>query len=548
MKKTQRTGLMTGMILALAIALASLCACGSGEDTSQDQQKAAGPDTSKYLTAIEDEPDTVDFQCTTINYTVGINVFDRLVEMERDEDGGVGLRPSLAESWEVSEDGRTYTFHLREGVTFSNGSPLTSSDVLYSFTRLLTHPDACNQEIAEEIAGATELENGDAKELAGFKILSDRDFSITLKEPFAAFLACIAMPAGSILDEETTEEAGDQFGKDAEHTIGTGPYILSSWVPGKNMLLTAKEDCWSGPPANAGIDMRFLTEQTDIRQMFEDGKLDILDLDEVGNAKEFYLHGDIYQDRIHEVPRISITYIALNESIKPLDDVQVRKALQLALNREALLEAVYDGYGEVENGIFPHGLYGYNPDLPEIPYDPEQAKELLAEAGYPDGIDLNISVKSSSTMWEKKLMETAAEMWEEVGVHASINVMEEGQFMDLRKTGKLACYAAMWTADYNDPDNFIYTFFGSKAKTTFRSLCYPKEDIMERVRQARGILDPDERLEEYWDLEETIVQEDAAWIPLFTRLQQYVTSERVKEFSFAWNGSVKNDYRYDVIQ
>lgn len=288
--------------------------------------------------------------------------------------------------------------------------------------------------------------------------------------------------------------------------------------------------------------MLFLSEQEEIRKLFDDGKLDILDFDDIGNSAEYYLHGDIYQDRIYEVRRIAITYIALNESVKPLDDVRVRKALQLALDRKLLLDALYDGYGEVENGIFPHGLYGFDPDLPQIPYDPEKAKELLAKAGYADGCDLTISVKSSSTMWDKKLIELASEMWEDIGVRTEIKLLEEDEFMKQRKAGKLGCYTAMWTADYDDPDNFIYTFFGTPAKTAFRSLCYPKEDIMKRVQKARAIMDPDRRLKEYNDLEKIIVQEDAAWIPLYSRLHHYVVSERVGSFSYAWNGSVKNMY------
>ena len=104
-------------------------------------------------------------------------------------------------------------------------------------------------------------------------------------------------------------------------------------------------------------------------------------------------------------------------------------------------------------------------------------------------------------------------------------------------------YTATWTADYNDPDNYIYTFFGSPENTLFRSLCYPKNDVMGRVRDARTITDPAKRLQEYQDLERVIVQEDAAWVPLFSRTRLYVTSERLADFQHAWNGSVKNVYR-----
>ena len=531
-------------LLLLLSALVSFAGCSPRtEESAASAQQTPETDTSRFLVAVEDEPDTVDFQCTTIHYTIAQNVFNRLVEMENGADGDIEILPSLAKSWEISDDGCAYTFHLRENVTFSNGAPLTASDVLYTFTRLLTHPDSCNRDIADGILGAAQLEKGETDTLAGFRVLSDLDFTITLEEPFSAFLASLSMPGASILDEETTKAAGSRFGADPDWTVGTGSFILWKWEAGKGMLLKANPNCWQGAPRCEGLDLRFLTEPQELRRMYENGEIDVLDLDEVGNAAEFFYHGDLYRDKLFQVQRIGTTYIALNESVAPLDDVRVRKALQLALNRPMLLAAIYSGRGNVENGIYPHGLYGFNPDLPEIPYDPEEALRLLAETGYPDGFGLTISANTSSTQWEIALIRLAVSMWEKVGVKASIDVLEESEFMRLRKSGRLACYAALWTADYDDPDNFIYTFFGNRENTAFRSLCYPKEDVMERVTRARGIQDAEARIREYRELERIIVQEDAAWIPLFSRLRYYATSERLRGIQSSWNGSVKNMYR-----
>lgn len=523
-----------------------LYGCSAGpkqEKASSQENEHIEPDTSGFIVAVEEEPDTVDFQCTSIHYTVAQNVFNRLVEMENNTHGSAIVLPSLAKDWEVSEDGCEYTFHLKEGVTFSNGSPLTSSDVLYSFTRLLTHPDSCNQDIVEEILGADELKSGKTDKLEGFEVLSDFDFTITLKQPFAAFLACLSMPGASIMDEETTEKAGERFGKDPEWTIGTGSYILWKWIPKEGMLLRANKDCWLGAPENEGLDLRFMTEAKAQEDLFEQGGLDILDLNELGNDAEFYMNAQEYKDRLFRVHPVGITYIALNESVEPLDNDLVRRALQYALDRDALLDSVYKGRGSIENGIFPHGLYGYNDKLPKIPYDPDEAESLLSEAGYADGFDLTISLKSSATKGERDLMEMAASMWQKVGVRAEVKVIEESEWMSLRKCGQMACYSATWTADYNDPDNFIYTFFGNKENTTFRSLCYPREEIVERVRKARTITDHNLRLAEYRELEQIIVQEDAAWIPLFSRLRYYVKGDRLEGMKVSWNGSVKNNYR-----
>ena len=533
------------LMLVLVSVFLSACSSGSHKDATTEPEPGQEPseDPSRYLIAIEDEPDTVDFQCTTIHYTIAQNVFDRLVEMENDEEGNALIRPSLAQSWEISGDRRTYTFHLREGVRFSNGSALTAADVLYTFTRLLTHPDTCNRDIIENIVGADRLEAGETNHLEGFQVLGDLDFSITLEAPFEAFLASLSMPGASILDDETTREAGTRFGKDPEWTIGTGPFILQEWVPGKGMLLKANADCWQGAPRCAGLNLRFLTDPEEIRLMFENGGLDILNLDDGGRASEYFMHGDIYQDRLYSVRRISITYIALNESVAPLDDVRVRKALQYSINRPILLDVGYSGRGQVENGIMPQGLYGCNPDLDEIPYSAEDAKKLLREAGYPDGFSLTFSVSSATSLSELSMIRAAVSMWEKIGVHAGVEILPDSRFMEQRKSGSLACYCATWTADINDPDNFFYTFFGSEENTRFRSLCYPREDIMERIRDARMIADPGARVREYRELEKTIVQEDAAWIPLFSRLYTYVSSTRLEGLHHSWNGSVKNRYR-----
>ncbi len=535
---------LCGYILFLpAFVLLYLPAEGSGSVMAAQAQETEAWDTSGFLTVVEDEPDTVDFQCTTIHYTIAQNVFDRLAEMESDRKGNAVIRPALAERWEISEDRRSYTFHLREGVTFSNGAALTSEDVRFTFTRLLSHPDSCNRDIADAIVGAKELEAGTTDTLKGFEIHDDLEFTIMLEEPFEAFLACITMPGASILDAETTREAGDRFGKDPAWTVGTGSFILRSWESGMGMILTQNPDCWQGPPHCEGLNLLFLTDPEEIRLLFENGELDILNLDDVGRTAEFFLHGDIYQDRLYEVQRISTTYIALNEAIEPLGDVRVRKALQLSLNRELLLDAGYSGHGFLVDGILPRGMYGYNPNLSKIPFDPDEAKNLLAQAGYPNGFDLTFSVSSASTQGELSLIRMAVSMWQEIGVRASVEVLEEDDFMRLRKSGSIACYSATWTADFNDPDNFFYTFFGDAENTRFRSLNYPREDIMAQVRQARTIADPDKRIQKYHDLERVIAQDDAAWIPLFSRQFFYVSSERLKGLRASWNGSVKNMYR-----
>ena len=532
-------------VLALVLAAGGLSACSFSGAADSASGSAAGEteETERILVTVDDEPDTVDFQCTTIYYTIALNVFDRLVETKVDPEGNVSIVPSLAESWVISNDGLRYTFHLREGVKFSNGEDLTSSDVLYTFKRMLTYQSACNRDIVRCIVGAEALEKRETDSLEGFHVLNDRDFSITLEKPYAAFLSCLSMPGASILDEGTTVKAGVRFGKSAYHTVGTGPFTFYSWIPKQFIILKANPDCWSGAPEYDGVVLRFITDPVEERLEYENGELDILDLDNLSDAAEYFIHGDIYQDKLVTVRQVGISYIALNEAFAPLNNTKVRRALQLGLNRQMLLDAVYSGRGNLENGIFPRGLKGYNPDLEEIPYDPEAAKELLAEAGRPNGFDLTISVKASSSPLEREMIGMVADMWKRIGVRAEVEVLDESVFMDRRKAGRLACYSATWSADFDDPDNFIYTFFGSMENSRFRSLNYANDKIMRRVNDARSILDETARMREYQELEKIIVQDDAAWIPLFSRQHFYVVGDRIEKFCVSWNGWYTTSFR-----
>ena len=194
-----------GLLLVLCLVLS---ACGNRARLVEAVDSAAEggqmeSDTSRFLRIVAETPETLDPQRDGGDDNVALNVFDRLVEVRVDADGDSAIVPSLAEAWRISEDGLTYTFTLRQGVRFSNGSALTSSDVGFTLRRLLTHPDAVGGYNASHILGAEALRSGEADALAGFRMLSDREFSVTLAEPCAAFLACLSTPGFSILDAET---------------------------------------------------------------------------------------------------------------------------------------------------------------------------------------------------------------------------------------------------------------------------------------------------------------------------------------------------------
>lgn len=548
---------LVSLTLAMTMCVSLLAGCGNKDASTTETAASAasagstatvaepdvGIDTTNYLKIQDDNPDTVDPQATTEYYTVAMNIFDRLVEVKANGDGTSEIVPSLAKSWEISDDGLTYTFTLNEGVKFSNGADLTSSDVLYTIKRMLTYEKAVNDDIYDMIQGASDVAEGKTEELAGFKIIDDYNFSLTLEEPYGAFLACLTTPGASIFDEETTEQAGDQFGIDPAVTIGTGPFTFAAWEFNSELVLSANKDYWDGAPACEGLVLKVIPDEATARMMFENGELDILDMDNNASQLEYFLNNDAYQDQIVSGPRVGVYYICLNEKFTELSDARVRKALQYSIDRQAILDSLYAGKGQLENGIFPHGLIGYNADLPEIPYDVEQAKALLAEAGYPDGFEMELCYSSDAGQTTKDMLEIISAYWAEIGVTAKVTEVDEGSFYDMRAAGEIESYTSSWSADFNDPDNFIYSFFGNESNIERRGLGYSNTEAIARVAAARAIVDEDERIAEYQDLEKLIIQEDAAWVPLFSKEHLFVVNPAVSGFKVSWNGWSGNYYR-----
>lgn len=536
------------MLAAALTAGLALTGCGGSKTSDTTESSAAGAesesaaevkgvdvDTTGYLVAaLNADIQTADVQKTSKDYEVPFNIFDRLVDVEVDADGNSKIVPSLAESWDISDDGLEYTFHLRQGVKFHNGNDFTAEDVAYTFHRLLTVEGGVNTEFIDQIKGADELLAGETDTLEGVEVVDDYTIKVTLKEPFAGFLASISSPGVSIYDSEATEAAGDQFGMDPAVTVGTGPFEFASWSFNNQLVLTRNEDYWKGASELPGVVIKIIPDTETQSMMFESGELDILDLDYAADSVDRFT--ETYPDQIVQGPRVGIVYFTMNFNKEPFQDVRVRKAVQMSIDRQAILDALYGGRGQVEQGIFPHGLIGFNPDQEEIKYDPEAAKALLAESGYADGFDMEIAADSSASDTMTMALEIVSDQLAEVGINAEIKNYDESTWLETRKSGELGSFMSTWSADYNDPDNFIYTFFGNEEKTKIRSINYPDTEVMERVAKARTIVNEDERLAEYKALEEKIVHEDAAWVPMFSRLHLFAVSKRVQGFAPMWSG------------
>lgn len=553
MKK--KLSLVLSLMMAAGLALSG---CGGGGNAAPEPSSAsesgapagenaggsagdANVDTTGFLTvALNADIQTADIQKTSKDYQIPINIYDSLCEIKVADDGTSSIVPSLAEKWDISQDGLEYTFYLKQGVMFHNGEELKASDVKYTFERMLTVEGGTNSEFLDQIKGSGELFDGTATELEGFEVVDDYTFKLTLSEPYSGFLACISTPAVSIYNEKATEAAGDQFGLDPSLTVGTGPFKFASWTYNDQLVLVRNDDYFQGASKLPGVVIKIVPDTETQTMMFESGQLDLLDMDYV--TEQIDRFSQSYPDQLVSGPRLGTTYFTMNQKIEPFNNLQVRKAVQMAIDRQVILDTLYGGRGQLENGIFPHGLIGFNENMPEITYDPEGAKALLAEAGYSNGFDMEIAADMSASDTMTMALEIIKEQLAQVGINAEIKNYDESTWLETRKSGELGSFISTWTADYNDPDNFIYTFFGNEEKTTARSMNYPDTAVMERVAKARTILDNDERMKEYNALEEKLIAEDAAWVPMFSRLHLFAVSKRVQNFKVAWNGLSDNDF------
>ena len=532
-------------ILAIVLALVLVAAVAAGCTPTESGNSGTAAEKKIFRTGIAADWETCDSQVTTNDYTVPLNIFDRLVEIESEGDGLSEIVPGLATEWTVSDDGLVYNFKLRKNVKFHNGEIFKADDVLFTFERMLTLDYARNTDAMTPILGAEAMLEGEATKLEGFKVINDYEIEITLAEPYAPFLANIATPAGSIYNRKATEAAGLDFGIIPEKTVGTGPYYLAEWELNSYSLILAFNDYWNGRAKNDGVRFTIVKDSEAYRMMFDNGDLDEIDFDDARTHIPTYLNDPKWKDQIIYGYRVGVYYYSMNQNLKPFDDVRIRKAFQMAIDRQAILDSpLYSGLGVVHSGVMPAGLIGYNADLPEIKYDPVEAKRLMAEAGYPDGFDMVIAqmTESPTTL---AINELVLAMLAKVGIRAEIKQYDEATYFSIRGEGELGAYQTSWSADFNDPDNFFYSIF-AKQNTTRRSFNYKNEEAMARVEAARYMTDEDARIKEYQDLEKLIIQEDAVWAPLFALQHLWVVQPWVQNYKPLWNGWSGTYYK-DII-
>lgn len=467
------------------------------------------------------EPKSLDPHAVTAvnDFRILVNIYDGLV---RYRDGTLEVEPSLAESWNISEDGKTYTFKLRDGVTFHDGTPFNAEAVKFNFDRMLdeSHPfhDTGPFPLSFFFSAVDEV-----------TAVDEATVEFKLSEPYAPFLSNLAYPTGLMVSPEAVKQHGKDFGR---NPVGTGAYKFEGWDPNAKVVVSRNEAYWDGAAPLEAVIFRPITDaNTRIAEMLSGG-LDIMVEVPPDSLQQF--RGDD-QFVVHEQAGPHVWFLILNTKEGPFADKAVRQAANYAINKTALVENILQGTAEVASGPTPPAFaWAYNEGLEPYPYDPEKAKALLEEAGY-GGEELTFYVtEGGSGMLDPVAMGTAIQAdLQAVGMKVKIETYEWNTFLGKVNPGlegKADMAEMAWMT--NDPDTLPFLALRSEAfpdKGGFNSGYYANEKVDELLNKARQVTDQAERAKLYKEMQE-LVYEDAPWVFVANWKQNAVTSSRVENF------------------
>jgi oligopeptide transport system substrate-binding protein len=502
-------------ILCVAIAL-SLFLSGCSSSDSEPSDISIGGTLNLYDIGPSSLDPAIARGDDSLAYIV--EIFSGLVCFNPD----LELIPDIAESWEKSSDGTTYTFHLRSGVKFHDGKKVTASDFKYSMERVCD--PVIGSQTAEtylgDIAGAKEKLSGKAKEVSGIKVIDDYTLQITIDAPKEYFLSKLAYPTAFVVDKANVE-SGKNWWKNPN---GTGPFKLKEWQ--ENSLITLERNdkyylepakvsrvvyhLWSGIPM-----MLYESDEIDVTAVYLSDIERVLDPSNPLN-KELYI-----------TPGFSLSYIGFNSSKPPFDDAKVRQAFCYAVDKDKIINLVLKGTVRRADGILPPGMPGYSENIHGLSYNPELARQLIAESKYSDLSVFTPLILTSMGLGTASSIEAAlVDMWRDnLGVEVEIRQLEPEKYFYVLMAEKDEMFTSGWGADYPDPQNFLDILFHSGTEDNIGEYYNTTADAL--FEKARVETNLDKRTNLYQQAEQLIVDE-AACLPLFFDISYTLVKPYVK--------------------
>lgn len=457
---------------------------------------------------------------------VQAKIFDGLVRY----DEKMKLVSNLAESWTASNDGKEYLFNLKKNVLFHNGQILTAHDVVFSLDRILDPLVGSPRTwVLEKVVGAAERMRGETKQVAGITAVDDYTVAIKLVAPFAPFMSLLSMPACYILPYGSAEAIKDR--SFFEQPCGTGPFKISERVRDSYLRLLVNINYHDEKPKLANILLRIIPENMKAEMEFEGGNLDLLQLYPANYDR--FKEDKAFTAKIHDVPALNVFYVGFNNQQAPFNDVRIRKALNLLIDREKIIKAVYRGRAVPANGSIPPGVSGYSDRLTGLAYNPKEGKRLLKEAGYTRRKPLTFDLYQRSSQAAFEITRILQGELKKHGVNVNLKPMEWSALKDAVSKGEAPSFYMSWFGDYPDGENFLYPLFHSKNwgsggnRARFKS-----EEIDRMIEESVKIQDPDRRAEAY-DLINRKISDQAPWIYLWHCSESYIISDKVANIDFS---------------
>ncbi|MES2524465.1 MAG: ABC transporter substrate-binding protein [Gemmatimonadota bacterium] len=442
-------------------------------------------------------------------------LFDGLTQFTPD----ARVEPALAARWDVSPDGLQYTFHLRPDVRFHDGRPFLARHVVASFRRVL---DPKTQGGAPwplfPIKGARAFAEGKGTAL-GITTPDDTTVVITLEEPFAIFPKLLAMPVASIVPDSV----GADF---SEKPIGTGPWKLVEWKHDDYLKFARNETYFGGAPTIDTLIARIIPEASTTVAEFESGTVDLLYVPE--DQTKSWENTDERQGRLTSAPALRLLYIGVNVTRGPLKDVRVRRALAQALDVPTLLKQLLAGRGSVAAGVIPPTLEGADKARPIIAYDSAAARRALAEAGYPNGIDLELWCSQTAPF--PRLAESIQAYLAAAGVRVKLVQRDASSMRSAARAGQTDLVVKDWYADYPDAENFLYPLLHSANKGAGGNVSFYADPAFDKLVDASRRESDSARRADLYRQADSLGYANMGMVPLFFYNELYAVQPWVKGF------------------
>ena len=555
-----RPSIMYALFLVLALVMtASLGACSSTEEptkpavssqeTSQsnemagadtttipptvDSQSVQSPDITTdhprggRLVLLFEDPPTLDPHLATDNISGAYvqEVFNGLVTISPD----IQIKPDLAENWAVSADGLKYTFNLHPDGKFHDGRKVTAEDFRWSLERA-TDP-ALQSPVAEtylnDIVGVSAKLNGEAQTVSGINVVDDSTLELTIDAPKAYFLAKLTYPTGFVLDRANVESDPKEW---VFEPNAAGPFTLDQYDVGELMVLGRNDNYHLGPPFVDAVELNLAGGEALL--MYENDEIHLTGvglatLERLADPSE-----PLNAELVTAPSSFSTSYYGMNVTQAPFDDLKFRQAMNYAINKEEIAEVVAQGLIQPAKGILPPRFPGYNPDLKGYEFDPEKAKQLLAESKYADPDSrppIILSIPGSFGATVGPSTQAILKAWEvNLGVEVEIEHTEWATFLQDLNQQRYQMFQVGWGADYPDPENFLDILFHGESENNHTA--YNNPEVNSLLEQARVEPDPVKRFELYNTIEQRIV-DDAPWVPLWhSRERKVLIKPEVKDY------------------